>query len=241
MERIRHRFGAWWRWVLVYTITGSNPVHALPPQWWPSPSRKPCRSHRGSWNAVTSTEYMRDAPMEEFRVCKKCRQEKPIEQFKLARGYRMGKCKECFNSHAREQWRKRYRENEEFRKKVCRSSVKRRASKIKNDDEYRRRVNAKVAERERKRKTSDEYRLRVNKRAAERNRNRRNTDDEYRKRRNQEALNRSNILTKNLDDRYIKQILRLRVGNLYQRELIEVKRLQLMIKRLLEDRHEKHH
>ncbi|PTR17471.1 hypothetical protein C8R31_101635 [Nitrosospira sp. Nsp2] len=178
--------------------------------------------------------------MTETRVCNKCQQDKPIEEFKLNRGWRMHRCSKCFLSHQREKWRKRYRQNEEFRKKVKRASVAWRASRLKTDDEFRRRINHQAAALERRRKTNDAYRRRVNERAAERNRIRLKTDDEYRTRRNQANAKRIRASVKNLDERYIYKVLGGTRANPYPAEIIEAKRLQLRIKRLLEDRHEKH-
>lgn len=197
--------------------------------------------------------------MSETRVCESCQCEKPIEQFEIRKiKYRRRKCKECVNARKHFLYLERYKIDDEYRERKRKLNCGSRQKRMR-DDEYRKEQNQKASERRKDRlKTDDEYRKKYNLANNIKKRIKLKTDakcrEEYNRKKREyvkkkyatdQSFRENSLLRRKefrirLSDGYINELFGRKAGNRLPAEVIEVKRLQLKIKRLIEDRNEKH-
>jgi hypothetical protein len=196
----------------------------------------------------------------ETRVCNTCAAEKPLDEFPVANKpqYRKRRCAECHNAHRRALFQKKYHGDDEFKKRYMeRKDCYRKShpikevtrkknilrqkewlkNKLKSDDEFRKKYNLSGNLRQRKKIKEDvAYRDEYNRKKRDYLRKRWATDQVFR----QVSLSRRRADRENLSASYINSLFGRNLANSLPQELVEVKRLQLKIKRLVKDSDEKH-
>jgi hypothetical protein len=127
--------------------------------------------------------------------------------------------------------------DDEYRKEQNRKAYERRKVRLKTDDEFRKKFN--LANNIRKRiklKTDADRRRKHNDKRRKYARQRYSKDQDFK----EKSLLRRKQFRLHLSDGYINELFGRKAANPLPPEVVEVKRLQLKIKRLIEDRNEEH-
>jgi len=181
----------------------------------------------------------------ETRVCKKCGEGKALDQFSIVRGlYRKWKCKNCISDHRNARRRERYKSCPEFKEK-CNDIQNHR---YRNDPEYKAKCKQRSRERYRtlspelinrknllkreKRKLEPELARERDARSRENGRNKRKNNPEFAER----YKVRSEKYRKNCEPWYVNNLLLRGQKAKFSVELLEVKKLQIQIHRLLKEK-----
>lgn len=167
--------------------------------------------------------------MSEMRVCKKCGQEKPIDLFRVTRAKATFECRECFKSYMRE-WHKNT--SEQYKKKWSDIRVEQRRIK-RLDPEFRRKDDLmKIEWAKNKFKTDPEYRKKRRAYDAHLKKTKYQSNDERREM--LKAISREN--RRNLCISYVAHLLSGERIKKFPMEVLEVKKLQIQIHRLLQEK-----